>query len=56
MIIQLSLKFPGKGAHPCSPKQVTYGERCSVTRANGLVIHLCLSVPKKEPYHEIGKT
>jgi len=33
-----------------------YGERCSVSRANGLFIHLYLSEsPVKELSHEIGE-
>ena len=35
------------------PQQVLYGERCSVSRANGLVINLYLAeLPIQEPSHE----
>ena len=38
------------------PQQGPYGERCSVSRANGLFIHLYLSKsPVKEPSHEMGE-
>ena len=37
-------------------QQGPYRERCSVSRANGLFIHLCLSEsPVKEPSHEMGE-
>ena len=39
---------------PYSPHQGLYGKRCSVSRANSLLIRLHFSVPpKKEPAHEM---
>jgi len=38
----LSLKFPGKVAPSIFPQQGPYGERCSVSTANGLFIHSSL--------------
>ena len=41
---------------PLFPQQGPYGERCSVSRANGLFIHLYLSeTPVKEPSHKMGE-
>jgi hypothetical protein len=37
------------------PQQGPYGESCSVSRASGLLIHLYVRVPRKEPSHEIGE-
>jgi hypothetical protein len=38
------------------PQQGPYGERCSISRANGLFIYLYPSEsPVKEPTHENGK-
>jgi hypothetical protein len=36
------LKVPGNGTPLMFPQQGPYGERCSVSRVNGLSIHLCL--------------
>ena len=37
-------------------QQGPYGERCSISKANGLFTHLYLSeTPVKEPYHEMGE-
>jgi len=46
-----SLKVPTKGApSPMFPQQGPCGERCSVSRANGLFIHLyLLESPKRSP-------
>jgi hypothetical protein len=47
LIIHLSLRFPGKGAPPCSP-QGPFGERYSVTRGTGLSIHrMSARIPQK---------
>jgi hypothetical protein len=47
-------QVPDKGAPFHVPHQGFYGERCSVYRASGLLIHLYLSgVPKKDPSHEM---
>jgi hypothetical protein len=58
LIIYLYLKsqIPGKGAPPHLAQQGPFGERCCVSRANGLFIHLYLSEsPVKELSHEIGE-
>ena len=48
LIIHLSLKVLGKEAPSMFPRQDLYGERDSVSRANGLSIHICLpESPKK---------
>jgi hypothetical protein len=49
------LQVPGKGASLHLPQQGLYGERCSVYRANGVLIHLYVGVPKKEPIHEMRR-
>ena len=53
-ISHLSLKVPGKGAPLLVPQQGPYGQRCSVSRANGLFVHLYPSEsPVKELSHEM---
>ena len=42
LIIHLSFRDPGKGAHPCSPQQGPYGEIYSISITSGLSIHLYL--------------
>jgi hypothetical protein len=58
LITHLSLKVASKGPPPLVLLQVLYGERCSVSRANGLFIHfLYLSEsPVKEPSYEMGES
>ena len=56
MIIQLSLKVPGKESTHI-PQQSRYGERFSVSRANGLFIYLCRSEsPKRSSSSKCEKT
>ena len=48
---------PNTGASFMFPLRGPYGERCSVSRASGLFIHLCLSEsPEKSPPMKWGKT
>jgi hypothetical protein len=53
LVIHFSLKVPGKRAPPPCSQQGPYGERCFVSRAHGLFIHLYLSEsPINESSHE----
>jgi len=53
LVINLSLEVPGKWTPLHVPQQGPYGERCFISRANGLFIHLYLSEsPIKDPSHE----
>jgi hypothetical protein len=56
LIIHLSLKVPGNSATLHVLQQGPCGYRCSISRANGLFIHLYPSEsPFMEPFHENGK-
>ena len=51
-----SLKVPGKDPPSLFPQQGLYGERCSVSTAIGLFIHLYLSEsPKQNPPTKCGE-
>jgi len=50
-----SIKVPGKIPPFHVPHEGPYGERCSVSRGNGLFFHFYLSeAPVEEPSHEMG--
>jgi hypothetical protein len=48
-----NLKVPGKGATSVFPQQGLYGERCSISRANGLFVIVTVGVPKEKPSQEM---
>jgi hypothetical protein len=56
LITHLSFKVTSKVAPSMFTQHGPYGEKCSVSRANGLYIPIYLSVsPVKEPFHKIAK-
>jgi len=56
LVIHLSLNISGKWAPLHVPQQDPYGERCFVSRASGLFIHLyLLESPIKDIYHKNGE-